>query len=60
MGESCKKTEALAHPGLFAERKNTMQEVILGSLCGGTAAAQHPLKAYQRAERKREMWGMTT
>ena len=60
MGESCKKTEALAHLGLFAERKNTMQEVILGFSLWGTAAVRHPLKAYQRAERKREMWGMTT
>lgn len=32
MGEECKKAEALAHPGLFAERKNMMQEVILSSI----------------------------
>ncbi len=37
MGESCKKTEALARPGLFAERKNTMQE---GDFLGSFYRAQ--------------------
>ena len=49
MGERCKKTEALAHPGPFAERKNTMQEVILSSFAGHSGSPTAFEKAYQSA-----------
>ena len=52
MGEECKKAEALAHPGLFAERKNMMQEVILSSIHRIQRRSDGLWKHTETAERK--------